>query len=147
MLSNWSAGEDSWESPGLTRRSNQLVLKEINLNIHWKNWCWSWSSGTLATWCEESTHEKRPWFWEILKAKGKGRPQRIRRLDSITDSLDMNLSKLQEIVSDRETWSSVVHGVTKGHDLATVQQQQNASYIISYQLTVWELLSPGMGVS
>ena len=113
MLSNWSAGEDSWESPGLTRRSNQLVLKEINLNIHWKNWCWSWSSDTLATWCEESTHEKRPWFWEILKAKGKGRPQRIRRLDSITDSLDMNLSKLQEIVSDRETWSSVVHGVTK----------------------------------
>ena len=78
--------------PWTSRRSNQLVLKEINLNIHWKNWCWSWSSDTLATWCEESTHEKRPWFWERLKAKGKGRWQRKRRLDSITDSLDMSLT-------------------------------------------------------
>ena len=106
--------------PWTSRRSNQLVLKEINLNIHWQNWCWSWSSSTLATWCEESTHEKRPWFWERLKAKGEGRRQRIRRLDSVTDSLDMNLSKFLEIMNDRETCLSVVHGVTKGHDLATV---------------------------
>ena len=42
------------------------------LNIHWKGWCWSWSSSTLATWCEELTHWKRPWFWERLKAGGEG---------------------------------------------------------------------------
>ena len=41
------------------------------LNIHWKDWCWSWSSNTLATWCEELTHLKRPWFWERLKAGGE----------------------------------------------------------------------------
>ena len=42
------------------------------LNIHWKDWCWSWSSNTLATWCEELTHWKRPWCWERLKAGGEG---------------------------------------------------------------------------
>ena len=35
-------------------------------------WCWSWSSNTLATWCEELTHWKRPWCWERLKAGGEG---------------------------------------------------------------------------
>ena len=39
---------------------------------HWKNWCWSWNSNTLATWCEELTHWKRPWCWERLKAGGQG---------------------------------------------------------------------------
>ena len=41
------------------------------LNIHQKDWCWSWSSNTLATWWEELTHCKRPWCWERLKA-GEG---------------------------------------------------------------------------
>ena len=42
------------------------------LNIHWKDWCWSWSSNTLATWCEEPTHLKRPWCWERLKLGREG---------------------------------------------------------------------------
>ena len=40
--------------------------------IHWKDWCWSWSSSTLPTWCEELTHLKRPWCWERLKVGGEG---------------------------------------------------------------------------
>ena len=49
------------------------------------------------------------------KIEGKRRKgqQRMRWLDSITDSMDMNFSKLQEIVKDREAWHAVVHGVTK----------------------------------
>ena len=39
-------------------------------NIHWKDWCRS--SNTLASWCEEPTHWKRPWCWKILKAGGEG---------------------------------------------------------------------------
>ena len=42
------------------------------LNIHWKDWCRSWSSNTLATWCKEPTHWKRPWCWERLKAEEEG---------------------------------------------------------------------------
>ena len=42
------------------------------LNIHWEDWCWSWSSNTLAIWCKELTHWKRPWCWERLKARGEG---------------------------------------------------------------------------
>ena len=39
--------------------------------VHWKDWCWSWNSSTLATWCEELTHWKRPWCWERLKKGGE----------------------------------------------------------------------------
>ena len=45
---------------------------KLTLNIHWKDWCWSWSSNTLATWCEELTHWKRPWCWERLRQEEKG---------------------------------------------------------------------------
>ena len=41
------------------------------LNIHWKDWCWSWNSNILATGCKELTHRKRPWCWERLKAGGE----------------------------------------------------------------------------
>ena len=51
--------------PWTARRSNQSVL-----NIHWKDW--SWSFNTLATRCKKLTHLKRPWCWERLKAGGKG---------------------------------------------------------------------------
>ena len=42
------------------------------LGVHWKVWCWSWNSNTLATWCEELTYWKRPWCWERLRAGGEG---------------------------------------------------------------------------
>ena len=42
------------------------------MNIHWKDWCWSLSSSTLATWFKEQTHWKRPWCWERWKAKREG---------------------------------------------------------------------------
>ena len=53
------------------KRSNQSILK-ISPGVHWKDWCWSWNSNTLATWCEELTHLKRPWCWERLRAGGEG---------------------------------------------------------------------------
>ena len=56
--------------PWTARKSNQSILKEMS--IHWKDWCWSWSSNTWATCCEEPTHWKRPWCWERLRAGGEG---------------------------------------------------------------------------
>ena len=46
-----------------------LYKRNSFLNIHWKDWCWSWNSNTLTTWCEELTHLKRPWWWERLKVE------------------------------------------------------------------------------
>ena len=58
--------------PWTARRSNQSILKEISPGVHWKNWCWSWNSNTLAIWCEELTHWQRPWCWGRLRAGGEG---------------------------------------------------------------------------
>jgi len=41
------------------------------LGVHWKDWCWSWNSNTLATWCEELTHWKISWCWGRLRAGGE----------------------------------------------------------------------------
>ena len=75
-----------------TQKEGASQLLQSILNIHWKDWSWSYS--TLATWCEELTHWKRSWCWERLKAKKRRGQQRMRWLDSISDSMDMNLSKL-----------------------------------------------------
>ena len=58
--------------PWTARKSNQSIWRKLVLNIHWKDWCWSWNSSTLATWCKELTHLKRPWCWERLRAGGEG---------------------------------------------------------------------------
>ena len=57
--------------------------------------------------------------WERLRGKGEGRGSGW--LDSITDSMNMNLSKLQEIVENRRAWCATVHEVTVRHDLVTEQ--------------------------
>ena len=57
--------------PWTARRSNQSILKQISPEYSLAGSYWSWSSNTLATWCEELTHWKRPWYWERLKT-GEG---------------------------------------------------------------------------
>ena len=58
--------------PWTARRSNQSILKEIKPEYSLERLiCWSQSSNTLAIWCKEPTHWKRPWCWDRLKAKGE----------------------------------------------------------------------------
>ena len=97
MLSNCGCWRRLLTVPWTASRLNQSILKEINPEYHWKDWCWSRSSNTLVTWCKEPTHWIRLWFWERLKEKGEGGD---RRWDSIIHSMAMNLSKLWEIVKD-----------------------------------------------
>ena len=61
--------EKTWESLGLQEDQISQRWRKSTLNIHWKDW--SWNSNTLATWCEEPSHWKRPWCWKRLRA-GEG---------------------------------------------------------------------------
>ena len=72
MLLNCGAGEDSWESLGLQGGPTSPFKRRSVLGVHWKDWCWSWNSNTLATSCEELTNWKRPWCWEGLGTGGEG---------------------------------------------------------------------------
>ena len=85
-----------------TKASSYCSWGSQGKNIHWKDWCWSWSPNTLVTWCEKPTHWKRSWFWERLEAKRRGRGRGW-----------VSLSKPWEMVKGREAWHAAVHGVAK----------------------------------
>ena len=115
------------------RRSNQSILKDINPGYSLERLILILKLklqyfGHLMR--KADSLEKTPM---LRKSEGKRKrgQQRVRWLDVLSDSMDMSLSKLREIVKDREGWRAVVHGVTKSQTRLSTELVSYDSVIIT----------------
>ena len=99
--------------PWTTRRSNQVILKEISPEYSLEVLMLKLKLQYIGHLMQRADSLEKTLMLEKIEGKWRRRQLRIRRFDGFTDSMDMNLSKFREIVKDREAWNAAVHGVAK----------------------------------